>query len=362
MKNEKNKIKTLIVDDSIIYRKSIEKALVGIPNIEIIGSVWNGKKALDFIHNKTIPDFITLDVEMPEMNGIETLKKIKEINATLPGEKRMEVLMVSSLTKAGADVTIEALQAGAFDFILKPTNELPSENFFQLKSALQEKIQALVTKKQSAAKGLIDDKAAGKDDIIKKQKIEAIGIGVSTGGPKTLAVLLPAICEVIDVPVFIVQHMPPEFTKSLADNLDKKCPYPVTEAEEDTIIQKKNIYLARGGMHLIVRDKGSGNLTLAYNDNEPVNNSKPSVDVLFRSLSDAYNGSIVCIILTGMGCDGSQSLFRVKRAGAQVIAQDKETSVVWGMPKCAIETGNVDYILPVNQIAEHIAKIVDVLG
>ncbi len=359
MKDEKNKIKTLIVDDSIIYRKSIEKALAGISDIEIIGSVWNGKKALDFIHDKTIPDFITLDVEMPEMDGIETLKAIKEINAGLPKEKRMEVLMVSSLTKAGADVTIEALQSGAFDFILKPTNELPSENFFQLKSSLQEKIQTLISKKQKAASGLDNGEAADNDEIIKKQKIEAIGIGVSTGGPKTLAELLPAICEVTDIPVFIVQHMPPEFTKSLADNLNKKCPHLVSEAEESTTIQKKNIYLAKGGKHLIVRKKGDENLTLAYNDNEPVNNSKPSVDVLFRSLSDAYNGNIVCIILTGMGCDGSNSLIRVKRAGAHVIAQDKETSVVWGMPKSAIETGNVDYILPINKIAEHIAKLMD---
>jgi len=186
----------------------------------------------------------------------------------------------------------------------------------------------------------------------------AIVIGISTGGPKAMLEMLPELCNVTDLPILIVQHMPKEFTKSFADNLNRKCTHDVVEAGEGMRINYKTIYIAPGGRHMYLRRNELREPLIALNDNPPENNCRPSVDVLFRSAADVYAGRLSALIMTGMGNDGSKSMMALKRAGAVIVAQDQESSVVWGMPENAIQTGCVDYVLALNQIPETIRQII----
>jgi len=354
-------IKILVVDDSLIFRKSIEKALSKVDNIQIIGSVWNGVKALEFIKNIEIPNLITLDVEMPEMNGLQTLQEIQKINATLPKDKKIEVIMVSSLTRSGANETIQALQDGAFDFVTKPSNLDPELALEELRKALESKIALLNGNYKASGNSSINKIVAGnmspKSTSIKA--IEVIAIGISTGGPKALGDILPILCTLTDLPIIIVQHMPKEFTKSFADNLNKKCNHEVIEAEDNTKIRKKTVYIAPGGMHLCLRRNEMRDPIVVLSDNAPENNSKPSVDVLFRSLADVYGNKAIAVVMTGMGNDGAKGVLPLFRAGAEIIAQDKDTSVVWGMPGSAVQTGCVAKVVALNKIPSIIQQIIN---
>lgn len=348
--------KLLIVDDSRIYRSIIENCLAGYTDIEVIGSVFSGEKALEFIKTKR-PDVITLDQEMLGLNGLDTLKKIQEINAEDANLNPMKVIMLSSHTKKGAQITIDALEAGAFDFITKPTEN--KENLLQ--SELIRKINSAVGKKnfsQRAPSPIVKQEIVVNTILTptKKYSYDAIIIGVSTGGPKALLEMLPALCKVTAVPILIVQHMPPDFTESLAQNLDKKCEYHVMEGKDDDEVQSKKAYIAPGGRHMIVRKVGLKVMTYIV-DGPPENGCRPSVDVLFRSASSVYQNKVVAIILTGMGNDGAKSLAGLKRAGAHIIAQDEASSVVWGMPGSAVATGFVDAVLPLNQVAQYVSKL-----
>ncbi len=350
-------MKVLIVDDSLIYRKTIQKALSDYNNIKIIGSVWNGKKAIEFIKNQEIPDLITLDVEMPEMDGLETLIEIQEFNKIKGSD--IKVLMISSLTHSGAKITVEALQNGAFDYILKPETDNASKSFSLLKKNLSEKLEYLSEHTINICTDKFKPNLNLTAPFKKSGLIKAIVLGISTGGPKALIEFLPGLCEKTDLPIFIVQHMPPGFTKSLADSLDKKCKHNVVEASGNEIISKNYVYIAPGGKHMIVRENEKGNRITAVIDTPPVNKSKPSVDVLFRSVTNIYGGELIALILTGMGNDGSKSVGSLKRAGAYVLVQDEATSVVWGMPGSAVKTGYVDYIVPLDKMTSVITEIIN---
>jgi len=371
------KTKILIVDDSRIFRSAVEESLAGEKDIEVIGSVWNGIKAIEFIRTNR-PDLVTLDVEMPDMGGLETLEAIRKFNAadrTLPP---VGVIMVSSFTQKGADTTIRALEAGAFDFITKPEGKSLSESMESLSRQLAVKIRyfaSLRISKKSA--GEIGENgpaaispplsAVSPPPIILRStfppksapsKIQAVLIGVSTGGPRALAEILPRMCELLSIPIFIVQHMPPTFTQSLAVSLNSRCRYTVTEAENNTIVREHHAYIAPGGRHMLIRRRGE-NIVIILNRQPPEKGCRPSADILFRSAAAVYGENTVAVILTGMGTDGTKGAAALKRAGAYIIAQDEETSVVWGMPGSAQAAGTVDEMLPLGKIADTVISLVN---
>lgn len=354
-------VTVLIVDDSRIFRSALESSLAGLEDIKVIGSAFSGEKALELIA-KERPRIVTLDVELPGMDGLETLKEILKINKSTPNEPPIEVLMLSAFTKKGADITMQALELGAFDFLTKPVGKTPEESLLALKNILILKIRNFNSKT-----GHINvETSVSKEPIVKTPKpnqippnafsFDAILIGVSTGGPKALMSFLPLLSEKVDVPIFIVQHMPPKFTDSLAKGLDNKCAHTVIEAKDDDIVTNKTIYIAPGGFHMILRKVGA-NVRTKIIDTEPENGCKPSADVLFRSAPQVYDGKLITIILTGMGNDGSKTLATLKRSGSHIIAQDEATSVVWGMPGSAVATGMVDIVLPLLEIPEAVRKL-----
>lgn len=347
-------IRVLIVDDSLIFRKAVETALSGVDGVSIAGSARNGVKAMELI-KAAPPDIITLDLEMPEMDGMETLRAMQGFNASRPGEPPVGAIMLSSFTRKGADVTVEALAAGAFDFIAKPELQSQEESLAALKRQLSSKIHAWATQRfpvRTEPDGMTEPARKIKDAPAKAargSKLSALAIGVSTGGPKALNDMLPGLCEVTDLPILIVQHMPPTFTKSLADQLDKKCSHKVVEATDDEPVRDKHVYIAPGGRHMTLKRAVAG-VRISLNEQPPENGCRPSVDVLFRSAAAIYGDSLMAVILTGMGNDGAKATFALKRSGARVIVQDEATSVVWGMPGSAVETGNVDAVRPLMEI------------
>lgn len=360
------KISVLVVDDSLIFRHAIVDALKNQDNIVIAGSVRNGKKAVEFINENGSPDIVTLDVEMPEMGGLETLAEIQKINAANT-QKEMGVIMVSALTEAGAKVTIEALEAGAFDFITKPKGANETESIDTLRKSLLPKIMNFVSRKKTVVNVKPEpvQKAAVKEATratVEPQKkganaIQAIVIGISTGGPKSLCQMLPDLCQKTKLPILIVQHMPPTFTLSLAESLDKKCSHHVVEAKNGDTVENGTVYIAPGGRHMIVRRDNIDKVTIGLTDQVPENGCRPSADVLFRTASTVYGDKVVAVVMTGMGNDGSRSLRMLKNNRAYIIAQDEATSVVWGMPGSAVETGHVDKIAPLMEIPDAICSV-----
>ncbi|MBW1841714.1 MAG: chemotaxis-specific protein-glutamate methyltransferase CheB, partial [Deltaproteobacteria bacterium] len=297
------KTKLLIVDDSRIFRSAVEECLTAEEDIEVIGSVWNGEKAIEFIRSNP-PDLVTLDIEMPGMNGLETLKAIQKINASGHPSKPIGVIMLSSHTQKGADITVRALEMGAFDFIPKPEGKSLKESIEILHHQLAVKIRNFASKSISSRlkkpQILIPTPARPASETPVSSRIKAILVGVSTGGPKALAEILPPMCERVDVPILIVQHMPPTFTESLARSLNAKCRYTVMEGVHDDIVREKYVYIAPGGQHMLLMKKRQTVRTI-LNDQPPEKGCKPSVDILFRSSAAVYGSSTIAVILTGMG-------------------------------------------------------------
>jgi len=345
--------KILIVDDSRIFRSALEAGLSGEKDIQIVGSVWNGIKAIEFIES-TPPDLVTLDIEMPDMDGLETLEAIQKINATLSPDNQIGVIMLSSYTQKGADITVKALEMGAFDFIPKPEGHNLQENIKILCSQLLVKIRNYTSthipsalRKPHVSK---QKKTRPISHIIKDAgQIDAILIGVSTGGPKALAELLPSLCEKIEIPVFIVQHMPPTFTQSLAKSLNIKCRYTVLEGRHNDYVQDRHAYIAPGGRHMMLTLKQQ-KVRINVNDLPPEKGCRPSVNMLFRSGATVYGRNVIAVILTGMGADGTEGASVLKKKGAFILAQDEESCVVWGMPGNAFASGNVDKVYPLSEI------------
>ncbi len=344
-------VKILIVDDSVIFRKAVEAALKETDGIKVIGSVRNGVKAMEFIWEKP-PDLVTLDIEMPDMDGLQTLEQIQKYNSEHSYSKPIGVIMLSSHTKKGADTTIKALELGAFDFITKPESNSESESIEFLKRSLIPRVYNFATRRDLGVKTTLPPPQLEITKEIKKEKIiepqaaiNSLFIGISTGGPKSLNDMLPKLCSVTTQPIFIVQHMPPAFTESLAESLGKKCSHRVKEAQDGEVVCDRTVYIAKGGYHMVVRKSAGNRVLLGIIDQPPENGCKPSVDVLFRSIPAAYDSGAIAMILTGMGNDGSQSLRLLKRSGIIVLAQDEASSVVWGMPRAAFETGLVDKVV-----------------
>lgn len=362
--------RVLIVDDSRIFRAALEASLSEQEGIDVVGSVFSGQKALEFLQ-ATPPDVVTLDVEMPGMNGLETLKAIQRWNAGRAPGTEVGVVMVSAHTKRGADVTIQALQDGAFDFVTKPTGPRPDENLQTLRQQLHSKIHLFLagrSRRAATARAPLPHVAprSARTELVSSSRrlqwarlrsVRAVVIAASTGGPKALETLVPELRSRLDLPLLIVQHMPPKFTQSFAESLARLSSGTVVEAQDGELVRSRSAYIAPGGKHLLLR-QDQGRLVTALNEQPPENGCRPSADVLFRSAAAALQGNVVAIVLTGMGRDGTSGLGSLKRAGSYVLAQDESTSVVWGMPGSAVEAGLADEVLPLGEIAAAVAALV----
>lgn len=353
------KIKVLVVDDSAFMRKILSDIVTSHPDIDVISTAKNGEEAIKKIQQDK-PDVVTLDIEMPIMDGLSALKKIMD-------DHPVPVVMLSSLTKEGADSTIKALQYGAVDFIAKPSN-IFKINVDDMKKHLIDKI--IVASKVKFRKNLLYKNSnfnvisktgyKVKKTALKKGKMKKIvAIGTSTGGPRALQNVLPHIPKDIDASFVIVQHMPPSFTKSLANRLDSISEISVKEAQHNDILLPGHAYIAPGSEHMEVVKEGD-NFVIKLSKDLPVSGHRPSVDVLMNSLAKIGVKDIIGVILTGMGSDGAAGLKNLKSNSAYIIAQDEESCVVFGMPKSTIKLGVVDKVLPIDDISDEIIKAVEV--
>ena len=360
-------IRVLIVDDSRLFRSAVAGALTEESGLLVAGAERNGVTAMQFLRTNPEIDVVTLDLEMPEMDGLETLKAIRELNATRPRDREIGVIMLSAHTTQGAQSTIAALSAGAFDFIAKPAEASQAESMASLKLQLPQRIRACHQRLRRTIRPTLAPLAKpeapprrppfSQTPIPRTGRIQAIVIGVSTGGPRALLTLLPRLTSLTRLPIVIVQHMPPKFTASLAESLAKLCASTlVTEAVDNDPVIPGRVYIAPGGKHLIVRRTLANQVVCGVNENPPENALRPNVDVMFRSAAQVWGGSVVAVILTGMGADGTKGLAPLKRSGAPVIVQDEATSVVWGMPGSAVAAGLADQVLPLDSIADAVAK------
>ncbi len=363
-------LRVLVVDDTVLYRKIVSDVLAKIPEVEVVGSAHNGKAAISKLTTLK-PDLLTLDIEMPEVNGIQVLEHIQK-NAPHIG-----AIMLSTLTQEGGAMTMKALELGAFDFIPKPqegnmlgnqkkieTAIVPMIRAFRKKPRLAGRVKPVSPVARPGARGAAFAKgtpvSARRPTFKGRQaKSEIIAIGISTGGPNALAVMLPMIPKNIGVPILIVQHMPPMFTQSLAHSLAGKSQVDVREAKQGEPIVPNTAYIAPGGKQMkIVAGADGKSRVIKITDAPPENGCKPSVDYLFRSVASHYVGRATGVIMTGMGSDGTDGLKMMKQNGATIIAQNEATCVVYGMPREAAETGLADAVLPLNEIADMIVKTV----
>jgi len=317
-------MKILVVDDSIVFRTAITTAITSEKDFEVVRSLANGKLAVDFVKNNPEIDLVTLDLEMPVMDGIEALKEIRKFNS------KIIVILFSSLTTKGAEKTIEALNAGANDFVAKP--EVISNNVDDslkaIKDELIPKIKAFRDRTQlkQELNSTSVSAAANSLNLIPKPKL--IVLASSTGGPEALGNLFRNLKIKLPVPMLIVQHMPPIFTQKLAEMLGKLSPNTVSEAKDLESVQSGHVYIAPGDFHMVINK----DQTISLNQNEKVCFVRPSADVLFDSVALNFKGQVLTIVLTGMGEDGAKGAKRLFQGGASVVCQDKESSVVWGMP------------------------------
>lgn len=352
---DNKQINVLIVDDSLSMRNMLENFLQHDPDINVIGKAENPYEAAAFIKNQ-VPEVITLDIEMPKMNGLTFLKKIMS-------QHPIPVVIISSLTKKGAIETIKSLEYGAVEIILKP---------FIQEGKRQEGIQLIIDKVRSASMAKVKAKSQKKlyippkytTDAVLKKKIltqttyinqKIIAIGASTGGTNAIQQILQELP--INTPgILVVQHMPVHFTKAFADRLNQFCNIYIKEAEDGDIIQNGLALIARGDRHLTVKKQGS-NYVVHLLDGPLVNRHKPSVDVLFRSMANHVGSQGVGILLTGMGDDGARGLVEMKEAKAITIAQDEKSCTVFGMPREAIKLGAQKFILSLTEISNYIIHL-----
>lgn len=351
-------LRILIVDDSAFIRRVLSNIFSQDGSFTQIDTAQNGKIALEKLAQRDY-DVITLDVEMPVMDGIRTLKKIM-------ATKKTPVVMLSSLTSKGAKITMEALEIGAVDFVTKPQNlfstggsELANEIRRKVKLAARINVQSMwarssIRKPYDLKKA---DYTAVGNEVVKK----IIAIGTSTGGPRALHEVVPEISGDIGAPILIVQHMPKGFTKSLADRLNSFSKVYVKEAQDGETLRNGVAYIAPGGIQLKISSYEKDRYKVKLEDSPPVNGHKPSVDAMMESVADSTIDSVVAVIMTGMGGDGARGLARLKDVKkAATIAEDEKTCVVYGMPKIAAQTGRVDKVLMLQDIAGEINKLMGV--
>jgi len=382
-------VKVLVVDDSAIYRMIVANAMAKLSDVTLVGRCKDGKEALEAIRQFR-PDLVTLDVEMPVMDGLTTLREIRQLTKTEDAFRSVRVVLLSALTKKGTDTTIQGLNEGALDCIPKPEEGDIDRNREVLAEHLQKSVDIVRTQLSQGSRSHPTSLSATtphptavhstrqhshspatpaptapivpvrpeftRRPITMVQRPEVILIGVSTGGPAALSIMLPELCKRTHLPILIVQHMPAGFTKSLAESLTRKCGRPVVEAVDGQLIESSFIYVAPGGRHMQLKSGGSLR-TVELTDAPAENGCRPSVDVLFRSAAQVYGNKCIALILTGMGSDGTLGAKPLKALGVPILVQDKDSSVVWGMPGSAVEAGVADDVQPLMSLPEVVAKL-----
>ena len=372
-------VKVLIVEDSATMRRMLGEVFQGDPAIKVVGTAANGKIGLSLVESLK-PDLLTLDVEMPEMDGLTMLTELRKTHRRLP------VIMVSTVTARGASATLEALARGANDYVTKPSGQSNArDSIANLKAQLIPRVKAFggvdavaapaapvrplgsrVTPTRPLSTGTVrpglparPGAATGvtaapvRSPLLRPKtsvsRVDVLAVASSTGGPNALEVFLGALPSNLPVPVVIVQHMPPLFTKMLSERLDGKSSLKVQEAQAGMTLQPGNVYIAPGDYHLYLDDGGPGVRT-ALNQAAPENSCRPAADVLFRSVAQVYGDRALGVVLTGMGNDGLKGSEEIVKAGGEVLAQDQATSVVWGMPGAVTTAGLVSEVLPLERL------------
>ncbi|GGK82800.1 protein-glutamate methylesterase/protein-glutamine glutaminase [Mangrovihabitans endophyticus] len=374
-------ISVLVVDDSVVIRKLVADALSGDPKIKVVGTASNGHLAQAKI-DQLKPDAITMDIEMPQMDGIAAVKELRKRHPRIP------VIMFSTLSAAGASATLEALAAGATDYVTKPSNVGSiSQSIAAVREQLVPKIHALAGKPQGGPSGLATGplrrpagpavaparpgtlgaapgrtgsppvrpgpaKPPGRAPARRgpQGRIDLIAIGSSTGGPDALTKVLQAMPAELPVPIVVTQHMPPVFTRMFAERLDRSTALTVVEAADGMELAPGRAYIAPGDKHLVLHRRGTAIMT-QLSGAPPENSCRPAVDVMFRSVAQIYGASAFAAVLTGMGYDGRDGARVLREAGAEILAQDEASSVVWGMPGAVVTAGLADDVQPLEQIA-----------
>jgi two-component system chemotaxis response regulator CheB len=369
-------VRVLVADDSVLFRRLLAELLAAIPGVEVAATAANGRIALQKVRGLK-PDLLTLDIEMPDMDGLAVLDALRQA-----GGPAVETIVVSALSRRGGDLTMRALDKGAFDFITKPDADCPAaareallreliprvraaQNRLEVRAILKGRHSAAAAEAAAPApspspahRSSCDGIAMRMQRLSQPARPEMVLIGVSTGGPVALGQLLPGIPGDIGVPILIVQHMPPIFTKSLAESLATRCAVGVREAAHGEIPRPGTVYIAPGGRQMRLGTGPENGPVIELTDDPPENNCRPAVDYLFRSVANRFPGRAAAVILTGMGSDGTLGLRLLRRHGCFVIAQDEESCVVYGMPKAAVEAGVTDVVLPLSSIAGRLVSIV----
>jgi len=342
-------IRILVVDDSVVIRKLLSNTLSGDPALEVVGVASDGRIALAKIPLLK-PDLITLDIEMPVMDGLQTLAAVRKLYPKLP------VIMFSTLTEHGAAATLDALALGASDYATKPSNAGSTAVALErIRIELIPKIKALCGIAPLKLLPLPRVRPTVKVRVRSKSRIEIVAIGTSTGGPNALAEVLPRIPNDFPVPIVVVQHMPPIFTRLLAERLASRSAIPIEEGTADVILSPGHAWIAPGNFHMkVIRVGLSPRLNLNQGPQE--NSCRPAVDVLFRSVAAAYGANVLGVVMTGMGSDGVLGAQDIRDAGGDVIIQDEASSVVWGMPGLVHASGLADAAYPLDRLATEITR------
>ncbi|HYW48754.1 MAG TPA: chemotaxis response regulator protein-glutamate methylesterase [Bryobacteraceae bacterium] len=354
------RIRVLVVDDSVVIRRLVTHALEEDPALEVVGAASNGAIALQRIPQFN-PDIVTLDIEMPEMDGLEMLRRVRR------EYPQLRVIMFSTLTERGAAITFEALSLGADDYVAKASNEGSLDrSMARLREELVPKIKQFfhMPAQNHAAAGPEPARVPAPPPVWRgapvlqgvKARPKVVVIGVSTGGPTALGSILPVFPAGFPLPVLVVQHMPPLFTRLLAERLNSTCRLPVAEASQGEPVSAGKILIAPGDFHLKVASNGGG-VRVCLDQSPPQNSCRPAVDALFASIGEVYGGAAVAAILTGMGQDGLRGAEILKARGASVLAQDEASCVVWGMPGAVVNAGLADRVLPLDQVVPEILRM-----
>src|SRR3954454_11213002 len=350
----------MVVDDSVVVRKIVTDVLSEDPMITVVGTAPNGRLAVTKLEQLK-PDLITMDIEMPEMNGIEAVRTIRS-GAGLTQRNRVPIIMFSTLTERGASATLDALSAGANDYVTKPANVgSVAQSMESVRQQLVPKIKALTGRPMTSgpAAAPVATPVAVRPPVARTttpKEPAVLVIGSSTGGPEALTKVLPLLPASLPVPVLLVQHMPPVFTRQFAQRLDRLCPLTVVEAGDGAPVVPGTVHIAPGDFHLTIGTSGAARRT-SLNQAPPENFCRPAVDVLFRSAVAAYGGAVLGVVLTGMGFDGRIGAGQVREAGGTVVVQDQATSAVWGMPGAVAQAGFADEVLPLGRVAEAIIRL-----